>query len=199
MLAGLVYRGNMVTLPVYMEENANVLTGWLNQQSWIGVDSVMGKGGSEKTLGATLLMSLAFLIGIAGQKIGGFVADRYDLRKAYFTFFALALPVTISMAFLEGWGLVAAATLFVILTLGMQPVENSLVAMLTPTQWRARAYGMKFILTFGVGACAVWVVTGVREMWGTPVVYLALGGIVVLLLTSIVGLMVVSRGISMRH
>ena len=39
--------------------------------------------------------------------------------------------------------------------LGMQPLENTLVAGLTPVRMRSSAYGMKFILTFGVGAVSV--------------------------------------------
>jgi hypothetical protein len=81
------------------------------------------------------------------------------------------------------YGLFFAAALFAFFALGMQPIENSLFAQLTPDRWRSTAYGLKFTLTFGIGASAVAVVERVAPTHGFIGVYhvlaFVIGGIVV--------------------
>ena len=198
-LAGFIYRANLITLPVYFEERPTAFTEWLNNQNWLGISHIVNRGGREKTLGATLLISLAVFIGIIGQKVGGYTADRTDLRWSYFTFFLIALPALFSMALLHGWALVGVTSIFMIFSLGMQPIENSLVARLTPPKWRSTAYGIKFILAFGIGSFAVWPVSVCMNRWNTSSVYIFLAGLQVLLLTIIGVVIFISRGIDMRQ
>ena len=74
-------------------------------------------------------------------------------------------------------------------------MENSLYASLTPERWRSTAYGIKFILVFGVGAGAVWIVRFTTEAWGLASVYFVMTGVVLALLSAIAGLIAVtSRG-----
>ena len=198
-LAGLIYRANIITLPVYFEQHPTPLTEWLNRQNWLSVDHIYDKGGREKTLGATLLISIAVLIGIIGQKIGGYTADRADLRWSYFAFFLMGLPALLAMATFHGWGLVIATSIFMIFSLGMQPIENSLVARLTPPKWRSTAYGIKFILAFGVGSLSVWLVSACMNMWSTSSVYFVLALFQVVLLVVIGVIILFSRGIDMKQ
>ena len=60
----------------------------------------------------------------------------------------------------------------------MQPIENSLFAQLTPERWRSTAYGLKFTLTFGIGASAVAVVEIVAPSQGFVGVYHVLAFVV---------------------
>ena len=76
--------------------------------------------------------------------------------------------------------------------LGMQPLENTLVARLTPPNFLSSAYGMKFILTFGVGALAVKMVEYVDARWGMDATFLALGLTSTLLVLSVVVLIAVT-------
>jgi MFS family permease len=145
-LGGFAYRSTSVVMPAYFELKVGFQAAWISE--WLG-------DGAARTATATALTSLVYAIGIFGQLIGGRVADRYDLRIAYICFHAATIPALIAMAFLGHWGLLAAAMLYILFSLGMQPIENSLVAQLSPEKWRSTAYGLKFILTFGVGALAV--------------------------------------------
>ena len=198
-LAGIIYRANLITLPVYFEERPTALTAWLNSQNWLGFSQILGKDGREKTLGATLLISMAVLIGMVGQKIGGYAADRADLRWSYFIFFFIGFPALLSMAWFHGWALVGVTSIFMIFSLGMQPIENSLVARLTPPKWRSTAYGIKFILAFGVGSLSVWLVSACLGVWNTRSVYFVLAGFQTFLLAVIGVFIFISRGIDMKQ
>jgi len=194
-MTGMIYRANMVILPAFMEERASALSGWLNQQQWIGISEIGGRGGSVKTLGATLLLSFAYMLGIIGQMMGGYVADRFDLRWGYFTFFLMALPFAIGMIYFSEWAFVFTTGFFMIFTLGTQPLENSLLAWLTPPRWRSTFYGFKFILTFGLAANVVWFIDA--ENMGS--IYMTLSGIIILAMIFVLILARVSRGIDMKQ
>ncbi|MGB5685540.1 MAG: hypothetical protein WBM35_07000, partial [Candidatus Electrothrix sp.] len=103
--------------------------------------------------------------------------------------------ITIPFAFLIGTAtdipLILLAALHSFFLLGMQPLENTLVAKLTPAWMRSSAYGMKFILTFGVGALSVKLIKIVEQGWGLPLVFPVLGTISVLLVVMI-GVLIIS-------
>ncbi len=145
-LAGFNYRANTVSQPALFSERIHFLD-------------------------YGLATSIAMLFGIGGQYLGGRIADRYPLGWSYFAFHLLSLPMLVGMITLLELPLFFAAAFFVFFSLGMQPIENSLYAHLTPDRWRATAYGIKFTLTFGVGASAVWMVQSVGAQRGFVGVY----------------------------
>jgi len=191
-LAGLAYRANSVVLPAYLEFKASFL--WKLFQS---IDSTNIEG--TKTMAATLLASSIYAVGIFGQLAGGKLADKYDLRWLYLAFHGLSLPFLIFMGILSEQLLVVSAAFYLFFALGMQPIENSLVAKFTPNRWRSTGYGTKFILTFGVGSTAVYLVGWIRELWSLNVVYFFSGGIVALILLCITCLIFFSRGITCKN
>ena len=81
--------------------------------------------------------------------------------------------------------LVALALVYFFFLLGMQPIENTLVSRLTPPRWRHSAFGMKFILTFGVGALAVKGVQAIESSLGLTWVFPALGCVSIVLVMTI--------------
>jgi hypothetical protein len=85
------------------------------------------------------------------------------------------------------YALFAVAAWFAFFSLGMQPIENSLCAQLTPERWRSTAYGLKFTLTFGIGASAVAMVEWVAPSRGFVGVYhvlaMGVGGIIAATMT----------------
>jgi len=191
-LSGLVYRGNSVVLPAYLELKSSFLWDFL---SGIDLHNLTG----AKTAAATLLASFIYMIGIPGQIVGGRMADRYDLRWMYLAFHGLSLPFIILMGVLSQELLVISAGIYIFFALGMQPIENSLVARYTPGRWRSTGYGIKFILVFGVGSLAVYGVGWIKETWSLGAVYLFAGGLVALLVFLIAILIRVSRGTTCRN
>jgi len=191
-LGGLAYRINIVVLPAYIEFKAGFLS-----QVFAGLASSNAAG--VATMAAGILVSLIYIVGVFGQLIGGRMADRHDLLRLYFSFNLFSLPFVIAMAVLGDQLLVAAAALYVFFALGIQPIENSLIAKFTPEKWRSTGYGITSILTFGVGSLAVYGVGWIKEAWNLSAVYLWTAGLVVLILAGILGLIRYSRGTVYRN
>jgi len=191
MLGGIVYRGGTVILPAYFElRNPDVL-------KWLGEQLPNGLSGN---LVATLLTSGIFVVGMLGQYIGGRVAERYPLAPSYLLFHLITIAPAFAMAWAFDLPLILLALVYFFFLLGMQPIENTLVSQLTPPHWRHAAFGMKFVLTFGMGALAVKGVQAIEGSFGLPWVYPSLG-CVSLLLVATIGVLIIrmrSAG-SARH
>lgn len=187
MLAGLAYRGVSLVVPATFQERTTFLVTFLAR-----LDSTHLQGIAN--LAATVIASAVYAVGVLGQIVGGHLADRYDLRKLYLAFHAASLPFIVAMAFLGEWALVLAAGLYVFFALGMQPIENSLVARFTPERWRSTSYGVKFVLNFGIGAFAVYGVTALHTNGNLRPVYLAIASVVFLVCTTAGVLLYRSRG-----
>jgi len=165
MLGGIVYRATSITLPAYFElQNQNLYQSFL---------TIAGDFGSPNVF-ATIITSIIFLVGMTGQYFGGRVGERVDLGKGYLIFHLITVPAVIGMALTSDIPLIILAMIHSFFLLGMQPLENTLVARLSPPQLHSTAYGLKFILTFGVGALSVSMVAGIKVAYGFNAVYLAL-------------------------
>ena len=191
-LGGLVYRINIVALPAHLEFEAPFLSRVFHH---LRIPDIA----ETTTMAAALLTSLVYVAGIFGQLYGGRLADRHDLRRLYLVFNGLCLPLVILIAFLGEQYLVAAAAGYVFFALGIQPIENSLIAHFTPRQWRSTGYGFAAILIFGVGALAVYLVGWVAERWSLGTVYLFAGGLILLIIVNILFLLRDTRGVALRN
>jgi MFS family permease len=184
--AGIAYRGNMLLLPAYLELRTSFFSDLLGSLSFLRTQGTA-------TLAATVLTSFVLLTGIFGQIVGGRMADRHDLRRAYLFYHAMSLPCILGMAFATDWLLALCAAGYAFFSLGMQPIENSLIAALTPHKWRSTSFAVKFILNFGVGACVVYLISPIKHAFSLETVYIFLAGSTALLVASVVVLLVASR------
>lgn len=181
MLGGIAYRGATVILPAYLE-----LKG---QGIFEAVTGLLGKGLSGNLV-ATSVASVIYMVGMVGQYVGGHVGERYDCRYSYLVFHAVCIPAVLLMSFTQNTLLVAVAFVYLFFLLGMQPIENTLVAGFTPRRLHHSAYGTKFILTFGLGAFSVKMIERIESVWGIDASFVALAMISLVLITTIVVLII---------
>ena len=162
MLGGITYRAATVILPAYFELKNQALVAWLSN---------LIQGDLSQNLVATTVTSLIFLIGMLGQYSGGRIADRFDPRIGYLFFFGITAPAAFFMAYAGNYLLVGLALWYFFFLLGMQPMENTLVAKYTPRRFHHSAFGTKFILTFGIGALAVKIAAAIESNYHIEAVF----------------------------
>ncbi len=146
--SGLIFQTTSVGLPKVFDERLAGVTG----------------GGA---LGAGLLVSAVYLFSAAGQLLGGEMADRYPLKWVYFGSQLAQIPVIMVALFSHSLVLVAAAALMVSMNVAGQPAENALLAGYTPVSWRARIFGIKGVLTLGLGAGGIALIPIIHEATGS--------------------------------
>lgn len=167
-LAGIIYRSNTIILPAYFSERVTIVS--------YGVAT-----------------SLAYVVGVPAQYLGGALADRHELRLLYVFAHASTFALLLLMPLLTQASLVGTGAAVVLFSLGMQPIENSLFAKLTPARWRATGYGIKFVLTFGLGAAGVAIVERAQAKGDLSLAFLWLGGIALAMVLSASCLIIFGR------
>ncbi len=174
MIGGLAYRAASLAQPAYYAERV----------------PFMGYGAAT---------SAVYLAGTLGQYLAGRLADRGDLRILYLVFQGLSLPFVAAMVVLSGLPLLVAASGYLFFAIGMQPIENSLVARFTPERWRATGYGLKFSAVFGVGALSVRGVETFMRDYSMAHVFGAIAVLVVLIMVAATTIVVLTRGQAIRN
>lgn len=172
---GLCYRGSLTFLP-----------------------EVLGQGLAPKIPGASAVAiggwvaTLALLLGVAGQWVGGGILfHRFRLEALFGTLLVPCLVGLLVMGRLDGWWLALGAGLFGFFFFAAQPVGNGLVARFTSEARRSTGYGIHFLLTFGVGSAGAWIAGASIERWGPGSAFLSMlvpGGLAVLLAAVLVAL-----------
>jgi len=165
-LAGLAFTGATLIFPSYLElKGAHILR----------AASALWSGDLSSNLVATLVTAAVYTVGMIGQYIGGHAGERYDPRFTYLAFHAACIPLAFLMAATQGFSLAGLSMAYFFCLLGNQPCENTLVARLSPKRWHHFAFGLKFVLTFGVGALAVRAAGWIESLWGVEAIFTALG------------------------
>lgn len=118
----------------------------------------------------TVFMVLA--LGGVGQFWGGSLADKFCPAKMYTMLILATVPFAIMMALTGTTFVVLAASLLAVFMFSQQPLENTMIAEATPRHLRSTAYGLKFILSFGVASLGTSVAGLVWEYYGLSHVFL---------------------------
>ncbi len=128
-----------------------------------------------------------------GQYTGGRIAEQRDPRYSLLVFHLITIPAAVCMALGNEAVLVGLAFVFFFFLLGMQPMENTLVACYTPRRLHHSAYGMKFVLTFGIGALAVKMVGLIESRFSLEASFYALAICSTVLVISVAVLIAATR------
>ena len=140
-------------------------------------DTLAGVVGSDNLIGVGGLVTLVYLAATASQVVSGFLCDRFDIKRVYLGGLVLQAPLLMLCGAIGGLPLVAVAAAAVFVGNLLLPAENLLLARYTPARHRGLAYGMKFVLTFGVAPIAVQLVALLYGWTGsfTPVLWVLAG------------------------
>ena len=197
LFSGLMYRTYTLIFPAWIETKLETL--------FAGIDKLLLDNGSKSllpesnTLIASIITGFAYVIGMFGQLAGGKIADKWELRSAYLFFWLMALPLLLLARFSAGLWVLPFAGLFIFFAMGMQPIENSIYAILTPPRWRSVGYGIKFTLTFGIGALSVFIVKKAEPSIGLDGVILLAAAYLLITAAAALVLRLVHRDQQIKH
>jgi MFS transporter, FSR family, fosmidomycin resistance protein len=131
----------------------------------------------EGLLGIGALVSAVYFLSGAMQLVGGWLADRFELKRVYLTCWILQIPLLLIVASLDTALLLPVAAAMVVSNTIGSPSENSLFARYSPPKWRSTAFGVKFVLTLGVAAAAIPLIAWVhKETGGFVMLFMVLAG-----------------------
>ena len=122
-------------------------------------------GGDLTVIGA--LVAMVYAIGAVFQLVGGYLADRFPLKRVYVLCLMLQIPFIAVIAMSGEMILLMAAVFIVVLDTSALPAENMLLSKYAPDDHQGVAFGVKFVLSFGAAPLGVQLIAWVREATGS--------------------------------
>jgi MFS transporter, FSR family, fosmidomycin resistance protein len=107
-------------------------------------------GSSDGVLGISMALATVYALAGTAQMAGGFLVDRFSVKTVYLAAIVSQVPFLFLAGILGGPGLLAVAAIMMCANQSSLPAENVLIARYTPSHWRGFAFGLKFILIFGL-------------------------------------------------
>ena len=134
--AGMVFQALTVGLPKILDHRVGFL-----------------EGGGAFGVGAAV--TAIMLIGGAAQLLGGYLADRFPLKTLFLAVYGMMAPALLLASLAADGALIVLLILAVAITVGNQPVSDSLFALYVPPKWLSTAFGFRFALSLTVSAVAI--------------------------------------------
>jgi len=141
-------------------------------------------------ISATALGQLAFLVfalASIGQLIVGHFLDRLGPRTVFMAAAALQVVFFMAMPGLVDVPALICALGFMLAAFGQIPINDYMIGRLADGEWRARIYGVRYVVSFTVLAAALPLIAFIYENWGFDVLFrvLALSAAVILAAVSL--------------
>ena len=143
LVGGITFNATTVSLPKLFDERLTMLAG--------------------SPFGVGALAAIVFVIGAMAQLAMGWLIDRYPLRSAFIPLAALQAPSLLLAAWGYDWALLALAVTMMFAIFGQITINEAMVAKYTTDRWRARAFAVRYFVSFGASACAVKLIAWLHD------------------------------------
>jgi FSR family fosmidomycin resistance protein-like MFS transporter len=107
-------------------------------------------------IGSTI--GIIYLISGFMNFFGGILADKYSIKIIYILGLLGQIPCYFAIAYLSGFPLIFLCLAAAMFNSSILPAENILLSKFTPEKHHGLIYGCKFIISFGSGPLAVFLV-----------------------------------------
>ena len=159
---------------------ATALTGLTFQTTTIALPKLFDDGLAgiaDGALGVGVLVSLVITIAAFAQIGVGWLIDRYPTKPVWIAVLFAQAPLVAAAGLLAGHGLIIVALAMMMVVVGEIPIQDALVTRYTAESWRARIFGVKFMLGLGASAVAAPLVAGLHGVSGGFLwLFVGLGG-----------------------
>jgi MFS family permease len=141
-----IFNATTVSMPKLFDERLSALT---NTNFGIGV-----------------LVCITYLIAAMAQLVVGHWLDRRSVRGVFVFVAAMQVPLLFAAGSLAGYAMLAVAVGMMFFVFGQIPINDAMVAKYTAEEWRARAYALRYVVSFGAAATAVPLIAGIHRSYG---------------------------------
>ncbi len=183
-VSSIIFQSTTFALPKIFDERLQGLARQLS--AWT---QGLGETGQDDT--ATMVGSLAFIVFAAAsiaQLIVGSMLDRYGPRLVFMSvaimqlvFFSLMPGLTDAMA-------LAVAVGFMLGAFGQIPINDYMIGKMASGPYRARIYGIRYVVAFSVLAVSLPLIAFVYEHWGFDMLFRILAAAALLILCAVAAL-----------
>ncbi|MEM1045037.1 MAG: MFS transporter [Pseudomonadota bacterium] len=183
-VSSIIFQSTTFALPKIFDER---LQGLAEQfSSWSGAIAETGQGDVATVVGS--LAFIVFAVASLAQLVVGVSLDRYGPRTVFMTvalmqivFFSLMPGLTDAVAFAVALG-------FMLGAFGQIPINDYMIGKMASGAYRARIYGVRYVVAFSVLALTLPLVAFVYENWGFDTLFRILAGAALVILCAVAAL-----------
>ena len=117
---------------------------------------------------------VAFTAAAFAQLLVGWLVDNYSIRWVFMGVAACQALLFVAMIHADGLLAFFIAVGFMLAVFGQIPINDVLVGRMTKSEWRARAFAARYIVTFAVAATALNLIAWLHEAWGFEALFIVL-------------------------
>ena len=145
-IGGLVFQSTTFALPKVLEERLSDIAGSATMNGWYAF--------------------IVFSIAAGGQLVVGQLLDKYSVKLIFVVVAALQALFFTVMIQLEGVTSLLVSIAFMLVVFGQIPINDVLLGRVVRSEWRSRAYALRYLVTFSVMASAVPFIAWIHQHWG---------------------------------
>lgn len=143
---GVIFSATTIAMPKVFDERLNALT---NSATGIGV-----------------LVCITYLIAAMAQLLVGNLLDRTSLKRIFVPVALAQVPLLALAASTQNIWMLVVAVAMMFVVFGQIPINDAMIARYTSDEWRARAYSVRYVVSFSASACAVPLVAWAHRTYG---------------------------------
>jgi MFS family permease len=110
---------------------------------------------AHTTFGIGVLVCAVYLVAAMAQLCVGWWLDRRPLKSAFVPVVALQVPLLALAGSVQDYAMLGVAVAMMFFVFGQIPINDAMIARYTAESWRARAYAVRYVVSFGGSALAV--------------------------------------------
>jgi MFS family permease len=143
---GVIFNATTISMPKVFDERLTALT--------------------SSTLGIGILVCGVYLIAAMAQLFVGWWLDRRSLKSVFVPVVALQVPLLALAGTMDSYLMLATAVAMMFFVFGQIPINDAMIARYTAEEWRARAYAVRYVVSFSASALAVPLVAWIYKSSG---------------------------------
>jgi len=143
---GVIFNSTTIAMPKVFDERLSALT--------------------QTSFGIGVLVAAVYTTAAFAQVVVGKLIDRFEMRRLMISIGLVQIPMLYLAANLEGWAMLGAAFLMMLGVFGQIPLNDAIVGKYVADEFRARVYGIRYVVTLGVAAFAVPMISTLHRTEG---------------------------------
>lgn len=177
-VSSIIFQSTTFALPKIFDERLQGLA--TNLSMWARGLAETGQGDVATMVGG--LAFLVFAVASLAQLVVGNALDRFGPRSVFLCVAALQIIFFSLMPGLSDGAALAVALGFMLGAFGQIPINDYMIGKMARGAFRARTYGIRYVVSFSVLAISLPLIAFVYETWGFDTLFRILAGAALVIL-----------------
>lgn len=179
--SSIIFQSTTFALPKIFDERLQGIAASIVE--WLQFKDLPGRTDIATMIG--VFAFIVFSVASFAQLIVGGLLDRYGPRQVFMGVAALQIVFFTAMPGLHDGLALAVAFGFMLGAFGQIPINDFMIGKMASGEFRARIYGIRYVVGFTVLAATLPLIAFVYENWGFDTLFRILAGIALIILATV--------------